>query len=89
MEDIIKLNSRVGENNYLKKLKKADNSESKTYILKSDIATVRSGYTDNHCKYIVPFGGPTLTEGLILKEAQAIVESINYMYGIGYIIIFK
>ena len=34
MKDLIKLKSRVYEKNYLKKLKRPDDSESNTYVLK-------------------------------------------------------
>lgn len=52
MEDIIKLKSRYKEENYLKKLTKSDGSESKTYVLKTDIPTVRIGELDNGSKFI-------------------------------------
>lgn len=37
MKDLIKLKSRGYEENYLKKLKKPDGSESKTYVLILDV----------------------------------------------------
>ena len=43
MKDLIKLKSRGYENNYLKKLKRPDDSESNTYVLKTDIPTLRVG----------------------------------------------
>ena len=39
MEDIIKLRSRYGAVNYLKKMPKPDGSESRTYVPKTDIPT--------------------------------------------------
>ena len=43
MKDLIKLKSRGYEKNYLKKLKRPDGSESKTYVLKTNIPTLRVG----------------------------------------------
>ena len=43
MEDIINLKSRGDTNNYLRKMKKADGSESKTYVLKSEVPYIRVG----------------------------------------------
>ena len=43
MEDIIKLRSRYGTVNYLKKMPKPDGTDSKTYVLKTDVPTLRVG----------------------------------------------
>ena len=43
MKDLIKLKSRGYEENYLKRLKRPDNSESKTYVLKVSTPYLRSG----------------------------------------------
>ena len=87
MIDIIKLNTRGGEDNYLKKLPKSDGSESKTYVLKTSNASVRAGSVDNH-KYIDPAGGPMIVEGDRLEEADAVVKSIDYIVGFGHTITF-
>lgn len=89
MEKVIKLNSRGGANNYLKKMIKPDNSESKTYILKTDSPTLRMGYVDEKNKFIDPSGGPMIVEGSLLEEANAVVKSIDFITGFGYTITFK
>ena len=89
MNDVINLNSRGFEKNYLKRLKKPDNSESKTYMLNISNPYLRSGYVDNNKKFIDPSGGPMIVEGERLEEADAIVESIDFVTGHGYTITFK
>lgn len=89
MEDIIKLQSRGGVNNYLKKMKKADGSESKTYVLKSEMPTLRAGYIDEKHKFIDPSGGPMIVEGSLLEEANAVVKSIDFVVGYGHTITFE
>ena len=49
MEDIIKLRSRYKAVNYLKKMPKPDGSESKTYVLKTDVPTLRVGEVGGVC----------------------------------------
>lgn len=88
MEDIIKLNSRYKENNYLKLLKKPDKSISKTYVLKVSNPYLRTGVTDGK-KFIDPSGGPMIIVGEILKEADAVVKSIDFTTGYGYTITFE
>lgn len=89
MNDVINLNSRGFEKNYLKRLKRPDNSESKTYMLNISSPYLRSGYVDNNKKFIDPSGGPMIVEGERLEEADAIVESIDFVTGHGYTITFK
>lgn len=89
MNDVINLNSRGFEKNYLKRLKRPDNSESKTYMLNISNPYLRSGYVDNNKKFIDPSGGPMIVEGERLEEADAIVESIDFVTGHGYTITFK
>lgn len=89
MENIINLKSRGGEKNYLKKMTKADGSESKTYILKSESHYLRAGYVDEKHKFIDPSGGPMIVEGSLLPEADAVVESITFVQGYGHTITFK
>ena len=43
MEDIIKLRSRYEAINYLKKMPKPDGTDSKTYVLKTYVPTLRVG----------------------------------------------
>ena len=89
MKDIINLMSRGQENNYLKKLKKADNTESTTYVLKVSTPYLRGGTIDNIHKFIDPTGDPMIVEGLRLEEANAVVKSIDFVMGYGYTITFE
>lgn len=86
MENIIKLNSRGEENNYLKRLSKPDGKESKTYVLKP---TVRVSKLATGYEFIDPSGGPMIKVGSLLEEAQAVVKSIDYTMGYGYTITFE
>lgn len=89
MEELIKLNSRYNTKNYLKKMKKSDGSDSKTYVLKTETPLIRGGWTDTKHKFIDPSGGPMIVEGSFLPEADAIVESINSIPGYGHTVTFK
>lgn len=89
MKDLIKLKSRDGAENYLKKLIKKDGSESFTYVLKTDVPYLRVGEVDNGRKFIDPSGGPMIIVGDYLEEANAIVESIDFVEGYGWIITFR
>lgn len=89
MEDIIKLNSKGEENNYLKRLKKPDGSESKTYTLKVSYPAITARYLPNGKMYIQPSGSSIIAVGKRLNEADAIVKSINYTNGYGYSITFE
>ena len=89
MEDIIKLHSRGDINNYLKKMKRLNGEESKTYVIKTDIPTLRSGYVEDKRKFIDPSGGPMIVEGSLLEEANAVVKSIDFVVGYGHIITFE
>lgn len=89
MEDIIKLKSRYKEENYLKKLPKSDGSESKTYVLKTDVPTVRIGELNDGSKFIDPSGGPMIIVGSELEEAKAVVKSIDFVEGYGWTITFE
>lgn len=89
MENIINLNSRGGTKNYLKKMTKADGSESKTYVLKSSSYMLRAGYVDEKHKFIDPSGGPMIVEGSFLPEADAVVEAITFVPGYGHTVTFK
>lgn len=89
MEKIIKLNSRGGANNYLKMMMKPDGSESKTYLIKTDMPTLRMGYVDEKNKFIDPSGGSMIVEGSLLEEAKAVVKSIDFIAGFGHTITFE
>ena len=89
MKDLIKLKSRGYEKNYLKKLKRPDDSESKTYVLKTDVPTLRVGEVQGGNKFIDPSGGPMIVVGYKLKEANAVVKSIDFVEGYGWTITFE
>ena len=89
MKDLIKLKSRGYEKNYLKKLKRPDDSESNTYVLKTDIPTLRVGEVQGGNKFIDPSGGPMIMVGYELREAKAVVKSIDFVEGYGWTITFE
>ena len=89
MKDLIKLRLRGGAENYLKKLIKKGDSESLTYVLKTDIPYLRTGEVANGKKFIDPSGGPMIVVGDYLEEAEAVVESIDFVEGYGWTITFK
>lgn len=89
MKDIIQLDARGYEKNYLKKLKKPDGSESKTYVLKVSNYYLRAGRLNENTSFIDPSGGPMIIEGSYLREADAIVKSIDFVKGYGYTITFE
>ena len=88
MKELIKLNSRYGENNTLKLLKKPNGEESKTYLLKTSDQMIRSGMIGGK-KFIDPSGGPMIVEGERLEEADAVVKSIDFIEGYGWTITFE
>ena len=89
MKDLIKLKSRGYEENYLKRLKKLDGSESKTYVLKVSTPYLRGGEVEGGKKFIDPSGGPMIVVGDYLEEAEAVVKSIDFIAGYGYTITFE
>lgn len=89
MKDLIKLKSRGHEENYLKKLKKLDGTESKTYVLKVSTPYLRGGELEVGKKFIDPSGGPMIVVGSYLEEAEAVVKSIDFTMGYGYTITFE
>ena len=89
MGDIIKLRSRYGTVNYLKKMPKPDGVDSKTYVLKTDVPTLRVGEVQGGNKFIDPSGGPMIVVGYKLEEANAVVKSIDFVEGYGWTITFE
>lgn len=89
MEDIIKLNSKGEENNYLKRLKKPNGEESKTYVLKVTTPQVRVGTTETKHKFIEPTGGPMLIEDFKCADIDSVIKSIDFTIGYGYSITFE
>lgn len=88
MENIYKLKSKSGENNYLKLMKKPDGSESKTYLLKTENPYLGTGYLSNNKFYVDPSGGPVIAVGEELPDIGK-VKSIDLAYGYGYLITFE
>ena len=89
MEDIIKLRSRYGTVNYLKKMPKPDGTDSKTYVLKTNVPTLRAGKVQEGNKFIDPSGDPMIVVGCELEEAKAVVKSIDFVKGYGWTITFE
>ena len=89
MKDLIRLKSRGHEENYLKRLKKLDGSESKTYVLKVSTPYLRGGEVEGGKKFIDPSGGPMIVVGDYLEEAEAVVKSIDFVEGYGWTITFE
>ena len=89
MEDIIKLRSGYKAVIYLKKMPKPDGSESKTYVLKTDVPTLRVCEVQGGNKFIDPSGGPMIVVGYELEEANAKVKSIDFVTGFGHTITFE
>lgn len=83
MEDIIKLRFRYEAINYLKKMPKPDGTDSKTYVLKTDVPTLRVGEVQGGNKFIDPSGGSMIVVGCELEEAKAVVKSIDFVEGYG------
>ena len=89
MEDIIKLRSRYEAISYLKKMPKPDGTDSKTYVLKTDVPTLRVGEVQGGNKFIDPSGGPMIVVGCGLEEAKAVVKSIDFVESYGWTITFE
>ena len=89
MEDIIILRSRYETVNYLKKMPKPDGTDSKTYVLKTDVPTLRAGEVQGGNKFIDPSGGPMIVVGCELEEADVVVKSIDFTEGYGWTITFE
>lgn len=83
MSEIIELKS-IEEHNYLKKLRKVDNTESKTYVLKVSYPYIKVGEG-----YIMPKGSPPIVVGEILEGTGMKVKSIDYVQSYGYTITFE
>lgn len=89
MKDLIKLRSRGGAKNYLKKMHKPDGTDSKTYVLKTDVPTLRVGEVQGGNKFIDPSGGPMIVVGHELEEAKAVIKSIDFAEGYEWTITFE
>lgn len=85
MRNIIILNTRYGTENYLKKLPE----EEKTYLLKTELDTVRVSQDKEGYVFVDPSGGPFIARGAYLEEADAVVKSIDHLQGQGFTITFE
>lgn len=85
MRDIIILRSRDGTKNYLKKLPEKD----KTYLLVTDIDSVRVSSDEEGYIFVDPSGGPMIARGAYLEEADAVIKSIDHIEGQGFSVTFK
>lgn len=85
MKGIIILRSRGDTKNYLKKLPE----EEKTYLLKSELDTVRVSQDKEGYVFVGPSGGPFIARGAYLEEADAVVKSIDHLQGQGFTITFE
>lgn len=88
MMDLIKLRSKWGIKNYLKKIAKVDDLESPTYVLETG-SPYWVGETSSKNKFINPSGGPMIIVGCELEEAKAVVKSIDFVKGYGWTITFE
>lgn len=88
MRETIKLNSRDSTITLLQLLPRKDGEESKTYLLKTSSNTLRVGNLFDGRKFIDPSGGPMIVERGRLKEANATINSVDFIEGFGYTITF-
>lgn len=84
MRNIIILSTRDGTKNYLKKLPE----EEKTYLLKTELGTIRTSEDNKGYVFIDPLGGPIIARGAYLNEADAVVKSIDYLQNQGFAVTF-
>lgn len=85
MKSIIILRSRGSTKNYLEKIPE----EKKTYLLKSELDTIRVSQDKEGYVFVDLSGGPFIAKGAYLEEANAVVKSIDYLQGQGFTITFK
>ena len=89
MEKIILLENRDRVIYTLSQLKSTTEKVSKTYKIVQQSAIHTQGYNEDGSQYIVFRGGPTLTENTFLKEANAKIKCIDYIYNYGYVLTFE
>lgn len=64
---------------YLKFMVKKDKSPSEMALLCGDILPTRCGYTSDNKLYVIPNGGPTLTEGeKVPNNSEFKIKKIHY-----------
>ena len=78
-----------GVRNQLIKLPRKDGKESKTFMIKTSSTTLRKGKWSDGSPFIDLSGGPSITVGKPLAEADnAIVRSIDLTPQLGYTVTF-
>ena len=86
MGKTVKLNSRYGLKNYLESL------DDHRWVLRSSIDSIRVGLNkDNRSEYtfIDPPGGPFMAIGSLIDEINEVVEFIDFVENVGYVITTK
>ena len=68
---------------------KPDGTDSKTYVLETDVPTLRVGEVQEGNKCIDASGGPMNVVGSELEAAKAVVKSIDFVEGYGWTITFE
>lgn len=85
MKKTIELKSRYGDTYLLNRIGEED---SHLFSI-GDWEFYRFGEIEKGIKFIDTSGGPFLTEGTYVKEADAVIKSIDYIEGQGFTITFK
>lgn len=89
MENIIKLNSHDGTNNYLKKLNIEPYKGMQAYVLKTPYSSsIRMGTIKDGISFVDPPGGPMIIIGDILNNKYNIVKIAGIQY-VGIIIVLE
>lgn len=89
MENIIKLNSHDGSNNYLKKLNTEPYEGMQAYVLKTPYSSsIRMGTVKDGISFVDPPGGPMITTGEVLNDKYNIVKIVGVPY-VGIIIVLE
>lgn len=73
--------------NYITELKGKKEGKSRAYLLKP-CGVVQIKYDEHGNLAICPPGGPTITTGKLLKEVEDIVQEIQHIQGVGYVLLF-
>jgi hypothetical protein len=82
MSEIINLKTRYHTKNYLEQY------QGNTYILRTESPYIRAGSTNDGKEFVDPSGGPMIVVGYELEEAKAVVKSIDFVEGYGWVITF-
>ena len=72
--------------NYIIELKGNKEGRFRAYLLKP-CGVVQTKYDEQNNLSICPPGGPTITTGKLLKEIDDIIEEIQYIQDVGYVLL--